>query len=182
MSFVPYPKSSLEVDLREELDSLLHGSDAEIPKGQYYILRRMRHQNGDGPLIPCPCQSKVTRESDVDDFCPYCLSEGYLCDEEWIFGYKVRLRLKRSMDGIIQGKSGFIWPEPVYLFLPYNVNPCKEDRVLAPQIDDEGNIPEPFKISHYYQIQIVNPLRSDFGRIEFWQVGMREHAPIGRNK
>lgn len=181
MTFNPYPHPNLEVDLREELHSLLYGSDCEIPKGQYYILRRMRHENIDGPLIPCVCKSKVTKEGDVDNFCPYCLSEGYLCDEEWVFGYKVRLRLKRSMDGIIQGRSGFIWPEPVYLFLPHHINPCREDRVLAPQIDDAGEIIEPIKLLHYYQIQLVNPLRSDNGRIEFWQVGMREHAPIGRN-
>ena len=62
-----------EINLREEFDEFLYGSETEVAKGQLAIFRRMR-KDDNGDLIQCPCVDEKTGEPDRDTVCPYCLT------------------------------------------------------------------------------------------------------------
>jgi len=70
-------KGALELDLRKELNDFMFGSSQEIPKGQFYVLRRMRRRPGiDVPvsrdeIISCDAclESNFEGEANIDFAC-----------------------------------------------------------------------------------------------------------------
>lgn len=174
MTIELYPTVRHEIDLRDEFKRLLIGDAWEIGKEQLYIYRRMR-RDGNDQLVPCACKSETTDEGDRNYFCPYCFGEGFLWDEDWISGIRVRSRgARRRIDRVEIAEAGILHPEISYMYLNYLSSPTFHDRIIAPQIDPEGRAIWPIKISHYWTIDKADPLRSDYGRIEYWLLTIRE--------
>ena len=162
--------SATEADLRHELNAMFFGDGYEIPKAHRVLLRRMRRNGND--LIPCECVDPVTREPDIDIQCPFCLGEGHLWDEEWVWTRSV---VVGSSTNKLVFKTQYLGPghlnsEGTVFFMEYTVQPSWYDRIVELYSDQEGDPAIPYRRHRIYRIQTVQPLRSDNGRIEFYAV------------
>jgi len=159
-----------EVDLRQEFYELLYGSATETAKGRPGILRRMR-KDDDGNKIPCLCVDEKTGEPDKDTICPYCWSEGFLWDEEWVTYYKT---LVSSHEGLVRknqpNKAGMSNTPFVFFYLEYDIVPDRYDKIVEVALDTEGDISLPYTREAIYSIATAEPFRSDEGRIEYWRM------------
>jgi|WetSurMetagenome_2_1015567.scaffolds.fasta_scaffold61167_3 hypothetical protein len=181
-----YPKNSIddrEIDMRQEMKEALTGSLFDIPKEELFILRRMRRDDYD-QLLPCVCISSTTNEGDKDRFCPYCFGEGFLWDEQFFSGLHMLARKagRRRIQATMIWEPAIIDPSVSFMYVPYFVNPSQQDRIIAPQIDDEGKIVWPIRIYHYWRIDSTDPVRGNDGRIEFWSLTLRENMAGGPNE
>lgn len=162
--------ASSEIDLREEMYSLLYGSGSEIAKGRKGILRRMRRDHNNN-LILCDCVDPVTHEPDKDHFCPKCWGEGYLWDEEWITYYKV---LVASSEGLVRKDkfkdAGIANLPDAFFYLEYNVNPSRFDKIIEMKRDLEGELLVPYERESIWDAGTSEDFRSDNGRVEYWRV------------
>ena len=171
-----YPLPSKEIDLREELNKMLFGSDEEVPKGQYIVLRRMRRNTGvsypikESDLQRCPCAAKQDFEADRVTLCQWCDGERFLFDDELVVAYKaskfnyVDVEMPRPESTMAFSQSFFYCEAPIM--------PSRFDKIIEPIIDIEGKLISPVQIKIRHNIEMAEPFRSDFGRIEFWRIGV----------
>lgn len=165
----PVPADLGAISLRDEMISLLTGTDGETPKGQQFILRRMRRSSGGG-LTECACVNQTTQEASQDYRCDDCYGLKYLFDEEVITGYKVNVSsvsASRAYD-LIKGMFGTISLPAVVFYFAYDVEPKAEDRILIIELDLEGNPVLPYNRTAMYEINLLRDLRADRGRVEYW--------------
>jgi hypothetical protein len=173
-----YPHLHTEIDLRDELARTLDGDNWEIGKKQPLIYRRMRRDTAD-QILPCACLNRDTGEGSRDQFCPYCHGEGFLWDEEWIYGIKIlpRLGMRRRMDTVESAEVGMMFPQFTFLALPYDASPTLQDRIISPQTDTEGQPTNPIKIRNYYYVEKADCMLGEHGRIEYWRLMLRNRLP-----
>ncbi len=186
-----------EPDMRAEFNATLDGEFPEIAKGQTQVLRKMKRTPTDtaadnpklvkilrgrkqmrdyfvpeeGYLVPCECIDEVTKEPDVDHFCPICQGEGFIWDEIFIETYKRILRsdvgLSTKEDVIEPGLTNI----PLVIFYTRSsVSITKADKVVELWTDTEGNPIRPFRREAIYRIGTPIDLRSDNGRLEYWKL------------
>jgi hypothetical protein len=154
--------SSIEIDLREEMEQLLYGSAGEIAKGKKGLLRKMR-RDSEGELIRCPCRNKVTDEPDRDSFCRYCHGHGYFWDEYEIVYYKNDDSF-RTIEGKVQEYKGDMF------FFQYFEDLSPSDFIIELALDNDGAPEQPVQRLKVYDIISADQFRADYGRVEFWQV------------
>lgn len=171
--------SRKEIDLREQLANMYAGTAFEIAKSNKALLRRFRRDD-DGKLIACDCQSALTREPDLDQYCQFCYSEGYYSDEEWIDVRRIMVS-SSTVDFTKRDlylKLGTANIQTVVYFLESKVVPTYYDRIVELKTDVDGNLVKPYIRTHIYRIQTLIDNRSDDGRVEFWTVHCSEKDTI----
>lgn len=178
----PYPHRT-EIDLRQEFDNMLDGIYPEIAKAQPYLLRRFL-RNSDLSRIPCGyikdevvdpehpkgCVSRLTQEPDRDTFCPICHGEGYMWEEVLIDVY--RKSTVGTGTGPLQDqmKPAGIQNIDLYSFwFKSSVPVTNQDKIVTVALDEEGHFSEPIHRQELWRIGLLLDLRSDNGRLEFWQ-------------
>jgi len=162
-----------EIDLREELRQMYHGSAQELPKSHLVLLRRARRDNNN-KLISCPCVDELTREPDLDVSCPvggpYC--SGYLWDEEWVSVRRVYIRPSNtgfvSRDQYIE--PGVLNVNAMVYYIEYNVIPTSVDNIIEMKSGSDGKPIIPYIRQRMYKPESVIDHRGDNGRIEFYTV------------
>lgn len=170
-----YPRRT-EIDFRDEFNRLLFGDHWEIGKEQLYIYRRMRRDAQD-KLISCVCQSKLTDEGEVHVTCPYCFGEGFLWDDAWVSGILLKHRtLRRRVERTVYEEFSVLHPDITFMYLVYTSIPTVDDKILAPQIDTSGQIVWPPKIINDWNIDKADPMRGDYGRVEYWFLTLRARS------
>lgn len=166
----PVAADAGEIDLREEFDSIINGGNGEIPKGTWFILRKMR-RDSDGVITICPvCTEDGTKEPTRDYPCPYCLGSGYLWDEEWVKGYKVTITAPAGATAkanLVKHDIGEIYMPGARFWLPWDTVVTRRDRLTEVELDKEGNIIQPLNRLNNYEIELLRDLRGDYGRVEF---------------
>lgn len=165
----PVPADLGTISLRDEMISLLTGTDGEIPKGQPFILRRMRRDSSDA-LTECACVNELSQEADRDYPCNYCYGHKFLFDEELVTGYKVNVSApsaSRSFD-LIKTEFGILELPGMVFFFDYSVEPKIEDKIVIIDLDLEGDPIIPYNRKFIFEINLVRDLRGDRGRVEFW--------------
>lgn len=179
-STAPITVSIDAVDLRLEFNSLIFGSAGEVPIGQPFLIRRMRH-NLDGSLVKCVCLDETYGESDRDFPCTYCYGRGYLWDESLINGYKVVSAspsgLGNSATNAPKSKTGENYLPSIKFFLPYDANPHQHDRMIEIELDSTGAPLVPYVRLFVYEINLVRAMRGDGGKIEFWACDTQSLGP-----
>lgn len=165
----PVPADLGTISLRDEMISLLTGTDGEIPKGQTFILRRMRRDD-DGNLTECACVDTFTQEASLDFRCSYCYGHKYLFDEELVTGYKTNVSSVSSSRAFDLAKTEFGALElpAMVFFFDYSVEPTLNDKIVLIELDLEGDPIIPYNRTFLYEINLLRDLRSDRGRVEFW--------------
>lgn len=166
-------KSNVELNLRQELNQFLFGSNMEIPKGQLYVLRSMRLQPGivypvkEADLFSCDCKTKFENEPEIDYRCNICDGEGYLFDDRFVTGYKTS---RFEYQDIEKYKA---WGKQTtslsFFYIESDELISRFDKILEPVIDKEGRIASPVRILKKANIHMAESLRSDNGRIEYWR-------------
>jgi hypothetical protein len=167
-----------EIDLRDEFHKFLYGGGREIAKGQRGILRKM-NRDTDGKLVSCPCVSELTGESDRDSPCPYCFGEGFLWVEQWVVYYKeVVGRRERKAKNWSMEIPGNINVQMAYFYLEYGVIPSLYDKIIEVDRDEDGVVLNPIDRIKKFSIGVVEPLRSDNGRVEYFRVAAVEDVKL----
>lgn len=157
------------IDIRKALASL-----AGIPSGlfptsneslgfQWYGIRQ--------PDYTKKCSCSALLGSSGDPACTRCLNTGYLFTDYLVKGY--------SWLGILGFEygtnTGVISTQNKIIVLQHNRQINKFDHILElDQEVDTGKVKQPFKITKYYRVQDVAPLKGDSARIEFWKCSIEE--------
>lgn len=159
-----------EIDLRQEMENLLDGSNPEISKKQIAIFRKMR-RDSNGDLIPCACVDDVTHEADKSAFCFACWGSGFYWDEIFIDVFRMVL-LSDSRNALREVPLKPVTMSiPVYKFyVRYSEDVTDDDYIAELVLDEEGAIVKPYKRKALYRIISAIDKRSDNGRIEFWEI------------
>lgn len=178
MSRTLYESSGSEIDLRSELESMFSGGTGEISKQQKFVLRRAR-RTADNEVIPCDCVDVLTKEPDLEHQCPFCLGEGFIWDEQFIFGYcmytdtKGHLSQKR-----VQMPPGLVSSYDKVFYLRYSEEITFDDKIIELKLDSDGSPSVPYKRKYIYKPQTISEFRSDFGRREFFAIYVNENDAI----
>jgi hypothetical protein len=162
---VPYSQGT-EIDLREELSRTLYGAVDEVKKGRIGLLRKMR-RNSSGELLRCVCRDNLTDEPDSDTYCRYCLGHGYYWDESKITYFKDDDSFRRH-EGVTKEYEDSIF------YVEYNVPVTDDDYIIEISVDSNGNVIIPIERIGFFKILKADPMRSDNGRIEFFQIRTKE--------
>ncbi len=161
-----------EVDLRAELDDLFFGYSNGIRHGYLVLIRRMR-RDSNGVAEACTCLGELTREADPD--CSYCLGEGYLFDESWLWTYS----MYGASDTGLVSKITYMPPGAVRVdykifFFRYDSDIQYGDKIVEVKLDEDGNLVVPYVRVAIYKPQTINKYRSDNSRIEYIAAYCRE--------
>lgn len=170
-------KSGREIDLRKQMDCFLFGGDGWNPHASLHIIRRMRRDDQLEP-IECTCmRAKQTIEPDPK--CTHCLGEGYLFDEEWVYGYS---QPGGADSGLVARQ---VWMPPGGIrvdyrifYFRYNANIRYGDKIVVATLDEEGRPVVPLSREVIYKPQTIAQMRSDNGRIEYFTVYCREEDAV----
>jgi len=168
VSLGPY-SGRTEIDLRQELENMFNGAYPEIAKAQKYLLRKFSR---DSALvrIACTCIDALTHEPDKDVFCPVCHGEGYLWDEVQIQLYRQSIR--REATGAVAEAlvaAGLVNVELYSFWIKSSVLLTLQDKIVRVALDEEGDFAAPIRREELWRIGTLLDLRSDHGRLEFWQ-------------
>jgi hypothetical protein len=156
--------------MRKELQNTFDGVFPEIAKAHKVLLRRMRRDANGDPIL-CECVDPVTREPDVDKFCPICWGEGYKWDEEYIDTYKVVIRSSVGnayREEVIE--PGLVNIEIVSFYVLYDIHPSPMDKIIDIQLNDDGSVAEPLKRTMLHRIVTAIEYRADNGKLEYWKL------------
>jgi hypothetical protein len=167
-----------EISLRNEFLSITQGIGGELPKGIPLILRRVRVSGGES--IKCSCMDLVTKEPDIDRYCPHCHGVGYLWDEIPFIGYKV-IAVTSSEGGAekvhAQIPSGDFSAPFVRFYAPWNVEIKFRDQIIQVALDTEGRPVVPLRRESFFDVLIGKDMRADNGRLEYWIAYCKTSGP-----
>jgi hypothetical protein len=159
-----------EISLRDEFESITLGTGGDVPKGIPLLIRKMR-RNSDESLVTCTaCVDELTKEPHRDFPCPYCLGAGVLWDEYSFVGYRV---ISPSPTGsnaaanLPKTARGESYMPSARFYLPWDIDPTREDRIVEIELDIEGDVVMPINRIGVYQILLIRDIRGDNGRIEY---------------
>jgi len=157
-----------EPNMRQELIHMLDGDVIEISKKHPVLLRRMRTPYQDHI---CSCVDKITKEPDKDHFCPYCLGEGKLWDEEYIDVYSVREKsdVGNALRDRLTGPGNVNVPI-ISFYLKYDVGIKKADKIVTLQLDESGEVVQPPRRTSVLRIGSILEYRSDNGKLEYFKI------------
>lgn len=159
--------------MRREFNAIMDGLFPEIPKAQNVVLRKMRRVGNQqfGDLVKCLCVDDLTKEPDLDTFCPICHGEGFLWDETFIDSYKVVLRSdvgKSTKETLIS--PGNMNIPIVSFYARSNLIITLSDKIVELYVNEEGEPIRPYRREALYRIGTPVDLRSDYGRLEYWKI------------
>lgn len=158
-----------EISMRNEMVRTMDGAFPETSKKQKGLVRIMLRDTAN-QLVPCACVNTVTHEGDKDHYCPYCLGEGTLWREEYIYfyrwepGYDTSQALSSS--NIIPGNLTV----PLRTFyIDYQADLTLQDRVIELMLDKDGVPAKPLRRRAIYRLGVLYDYRLDNGRLEYWK-------------
>ena len=165
-----YPSQASGIDLRQEMIDTIYGSLAEEGIGIPVLIRRMRRDEVTGAMTRCACVDPITREPDLDIFCPLCHGMGYYWDEEWFDTYKTVVSGTSASlsDKIRHRQSGNVFTQTYRFFFDYTANLIEGDKLVELALDVEGNIARPYRRTLIWTPNTIERKRLDSGRIEFY--------------
>ncbi len=137
----------------------------------------MRRDSEGRPQL-CTCmEGQLTREPDPD--CSYCLGEGYLWDENWVYGFDM---YAGADNGFVRRQitmpSGIVRVDYKIFFLRYDTTITYGDKIVEVVLDEEGDVALPYVRESIYSLETVAKRRSDNGRIEYIEIYCREDDAI----
>jgi hypothetical protein len=160
-----------EIDLRAEFNKTRDGSFPEIAKFQSGLQRIFR-LDSNGRKIVCSCTDPVTGEPDKERRCNSCLGEGFYWDESPILFYHTYIGSDRNIDTLY--KPGDIITDVRMFYISTEYDLTKSDKLVLLTLDKEGKVTSPLKRENIYKISLVQKMRLDNGRLEFWKVTASE--------
>ncbi len=168
------------IDLREELKAILYGDLIEPGKGRPVLIRRLTDTR-------CACQ--VERGS-IDANCSYCGGEGWLWSETIHTAYLAKnFGTVLNASNVIKSQSaldlyGYTDENRAVGYMEYNVFPNYErylrpnhpsyDKLYELKVDTSGQLVRPVIRTAKWAVKSVTPQHGDFGRIEYFELGLEK--------
>jgi hypothetical protein len=164
-----------EIDLRQEMNNLLEGTEFCPRRGHWVILRRADKRQ------KCSCWNKVAsgdnryrddkrKYDEAEENCPYCSGDGWIYSDEL---YLARRRLVAPDIGLTREEEmapvGIMNVQSIMYYFQYYVNPKKEDRIIEIQLDDDQQPVRPIVHTEVFKVNVAESLRDINGRIEYWR-------------
>lgn len=136
-----------ELDLQTELYDLLFTDTDCTAINSPYIWRAYRRDSSYNK-IPCPsCNDDTNGYIEGEKTCPYCFGKGYLYDDIIIKGYVSKQQLKSAFNNLdMVTKAGREDTSKYILYTDSTVQLRSEDRLMFPEMDNDGRIKIPLKI------------------------------------
>lgn len=180
-----YPQMS-NIDLREEMHSILFGSHELVPNGRPLLVRELSDEH-------CPvCWDEQTGGPKLAH-CDYCDGEGYRWFERVIIGYLTDGTQPLYKSGFMAngqyplGGLGDQDPNRSTCFCEWNTFPnyerytYKSQKAIGNKLyelkvrDDGGFQPRyPLVRTAKWKILTVTPRFGDFGRVEYMELGLEK--------
>lgn len=147
------------MDLRKEIHEIIKET------GHYVLLQRTSRK------LRCACWNEKYKEA--DSYCPICLGEGWVSRIE---RHKCRRQNATniiSLPGKIQQTPiGRLATDTKTFFFEHHVSPKRGDMIM--EVGWKGN--QPTHMITAYEISNAEDMRGDRGRIEFYQVSVKEKS------
>lgn len=174
-------QSAKEVDLRKSFDNLVFGSNGDIAHN-HLVLVRKRKLDDAGNYIQCNCVNKLSRESNGEKNCQFCLGEGFL----WVETF---YRCYSSMVGADGGKTnrtrrisaGSIRTDYKIFYFKFDTKISYKDKIIELRLDNEGNVSVPYQRINIFVPETIQEYRSDYGRLEYITIYAREQSSVREN-
>jgi hypothetical protein len=179
MSVQFYPNDA-PISLRDELKSILYGDILEPGKGRPVLIRRLTDQK-------CVCQ---VEQGSIDSNCAYCGGEGWLWSETLNTTYIAKnFGTVLNASNVIKSQSalslyGYTDENRAVAYVEYDVFPNYErylrpdhpayDSIYEIKVDESGNMVRPVVRTAKWALKSVTPQHGDFGRIEFFELGLEK--------
>jgi hypothetical protein len=177
----PRASSGSEVDLRSEFDTLMFGSATEIGHSYPGFLRTMRRDTNGNP-IKCSC-FEAENTSEPDPSCSYCLGEGYIWTETWLY---YRYQYVSADSGMARKwmnvAPGLERTDYMLFYLRYDTIVTLADKLITIALDKEGKPITPYVRTGIFKPSTSYELRSDNGRVEFMAVFCKEEDAWRRSQ
>lgn len=169
-----------EIDLRKEFIELTEGSETKTRLSRYGLVRIAKL---DGSGIPIKCTCVGVQDKRPDNSCNKCRGEGYLWIEYWIKYYKTVITSQGSLAVKKEQQPMSVMNVPtIYFYMKYNtVTPDRKlvedtDRIIEVATNDEGKIIKPLIRTKFWNINTVEELFEQNGRVEFWRIACRKDS------
>lgn len=173
-----YSNSQGEVDLREEFDAILFGTDGGTPHNYLVLLRKMR-RDSNGDLIKCSCVDELTNEPSTETECSYCLGEGYIWDEHFLRTFSEMVPSTTGLSRSVKTLPfGLVNEQYKVFYLRYSTDIDYKDKIIEMNLDKEGQLFRPYKRKRIYRPETIDFKRGDNGRIEYIAVYCSENDAI----
>jgi hypothetical protein len=156
-----------DIDLRAHFHAIIYGSDSERPRGQWVVIQKLLRDEKGEP-IKSPYRFKVTDEGKHKERGPSTTRTGFLCNE-----VLVRSMFRPAQRMIADEQSaeiGNLAPTRDVFYFAFEdktVDIKEKDVVITIDIDEFGNIINPVKAIHEYNIVKRHNKCSDGGRVEY---------------
>lgn len=144
------------IDLRDEMYDIMQEF------GQYGLLIR------NDVIQTCSCVNTISKAP--DDHCPICLGNGYINQVEKVFyrteGVAAPGIMSKYMSYTTAGDISMVYRR---FYFDFRVRPSKNDLMIVTDWSEGNrNIPLLNEYSTVYNLDFVDPLKGDYGRIDFF--------------
>lgn len=127
-------------------------------------------------LLKCACVDQITKEQDIDVFCPLCWGEGNYFDEVFISVYRSQpMSILPQANSKTSTAPGIQKDEDIVFYTTYEEDITGEDIIIELFLDKEGGVIKPYKRKKRYKIGNVIDYRLDKSKLEFWQISCVEN-------
>jgi len=149
--------SSPFIDLRVEISEIFYGN-ASMPGMAFEVI--VRHAD---KTQRCACWDHLKNEADQD--CSRCSGSGWLTYDKIYRTVKRKYVGKEELD-----EPGKFEIDSTLFFFEHSVNITEEDSIIEVVTDDLGKIVNPVKYIKKHSVKDVEPLKGNFGRVEYIQI------------
>lgn len=157
-----------DIDIRNEIITLLNGTNLDFGRGKWVILRRLL-RDGNDRLIDCmQCKKKGYHVAQSNSVCDRCFGVGFIWKEEWFKTFQ--WTGTRNSGGRSHEDAGTLDYETNIFYFSKDAKPRNGDRIIEVILDDEGNVPTPYIRKNSWYITLVTDHILDHGRLEYFRV------------
>lgn len=133
-----------ELNVAEEVYDLLFTDKDCSPISTPYIWKKFRRDSNNRKINCNACNPIDSLYIEGQKGCPYCDSLGYIFDEKLFLGYLYKQGVTRDFGNLwMKTEAGTTDVSRYLLFTDKNIAIGLEDRVLIPDLDDNGRIKIP---------------------------------------
>lgn len=137
-----------DLNLAEEVyDLLLTDKDCD-PIYSPFVWRKFRRTSNNRKARCSACNPENSVYVEGQHECPYCDGLGYIFDDTLIVGYLYKQGITRDFGNLwMNSKVGTTDVSRYLLFTDKSLSIGLEDRILIPDLDDDGRIAVPLRIN-----------------------------------
>lgn len=158
-----------DLNLITELDTLLFTDlDTDAISRPLIWTRFRRHEDNDKRVNCSACNPNINGYVEGQLGCPYCKGYGYLSDQSLIKGYLYKQNEGKDRYNLHAfEKIGKADTTSYVLVTPYDVKPLNEDYIELVDLDSNGKIAMPLKMTERLKVIFNRSMRASTNKTDF---------------